>query len=543
MGDECLQIANDACFCVRQLALQGAVAQRYMRESGHLTAVTRTLRMVFHVLSARPAELAGVATVLLQTVGVFVSTSADSAEAAGNAAAVLRDGVLADLVCGDLLQVDNPDPTVLMKALRSLKEVVSAAEGTGLLPLIPSPVAGNDTPRPFDTFISVLLCPSRPFHLQELLGDLIADVLSRNAFVRERLAGELKLAMAAAGDIVGEVSESVRDMEPYLPGSAAARLLVRAAREPCLKDDGALITSSWHTFQIIRLSFLGGQQSIDGSVYTTHGDMFSIIFGVFPRVISLWAHGDSASRNRTLETSLMSLLHLLSEWCSRDASVARSVSSPAVLQELFAAVKQTPSSDWMTVAIRGVSALVLTNALLQLPAVRSSGDDRSALTAPQLMDALASRVGLNVFTQATDDFERGLADPTMKTAAGDPTTSLRSDAPFCENCKAQFQAVREKLVQLWLTQDVASSIPESDTTIASRSGGTSMAGDVAGHFRDLIRMQDRELQDLREKVNGLEEENARLHTLTTDEDKTLLLWKVEALSKQSKALQEQCDQL
>ncbi|CAE7267416.1 unnamed protein product [Symbiodinium pilosum] len=70
-----------------------------------------------------------------------------------------------------------------------------------------------------------------------------------------------------------------------------------------------------------------------------------------------------------------------------------------------------------------------------------------------------------------------------------------------------------------------------------------MAEDVAEHFKDLIKMQDKELRSLRAEVQQLKGENSELRKLTTDEDKTILLWKVGALTKQCKALQAQCDLL
>lgn len=50
------RIAGDACACVLQLAKQGAVAQKYMREAGHITAVTRTLRVVIASLEGSTQE-------------------------------------------------------------------------------------------------------------------------------------------------------------------------------------------------------------------------------------------------------------------------------------------------------------------------------------------------------------------------------------------------------------------------------------------------------------------------------------------------------
>ncbi|CAE7241934.1 unnamed protein product [Symbiodinium natans] len=72
-----LGLAGDACVCVQQLVGQGPVAQKYMREAGHLATVTRTLRCVFAALalqapgscSAWTTGLQAAATVLLDLTG------------------------------------------------------------------------------------------------------------------------------------------------------------------------------------------------------------------------------------------------------------------------------------------------------------------------------------------------------------------------------------------------------------------------------------------------------------------------------------------
>merc|ERR1719473_366269 len=89
------------------------------------------------------------------------------------------------------------------------------------------------------------------------------------------------------------------------------------------------------------------------------------------------------------------------------------------------------------------------------------------------------------------------------------------------------------MVSIWLQDDAGEA---SSRSAADTSGG-------AEQFKDLVKMQDRELQGLRASVEKLQKENERLQKLTTDEDKTLLVWKVEALTKQCEELQSRCDNL
>ncbi|CAJ1347997.1 unnamed protein product [Effrenium voratum] len=137
------------------------------------------------------------------------------------------------------------------------------------------------------------------------------------------------------------------------------------------------------------------------------------------------------------------------------------------------------------------------------------------------MDIIASR-GVETFTRAAEDFQRCLDKPA---------NAQRYHGGFHAWASSQFQKVQDAMVRIWLEQG------------ERERPAQGMAEDVAGHFKDLIKMQDKELRDLRAEVQQLKSENHELRKLTTDEDKTLLLWKVGALTKQCEALQVQCDLL
>ncbi|CAE7737528.1 unnamed protein product, partial [Symbiodinium necroappetens] len=177
--------------------------------------------------------------------------------------------------------------------------------------------------------------------------------------------------------------------------------------------------------------------------------------------------------------SLCSLLQLVAEWCNGCTSASEVLArSPAQLPELVALLEPSTSpSDSQGVHVRGLTALVLGTCLLQLPS-----QEDALVSQGRLMEILAARVGVDAFTRAAE-------------------------------------------VRIWLERGGG----------GAGSPAAGMAEDVAEHFKDLIKMQD--------KVQQLKEENTELRKLTTDEDKTLLLWKVRALTKQCEALQAQSDLL
>ncbi|CAE8625840.1 unnamed protein product, partial [Polarella glacialis] len=101
--------------------------------------------------------------------------------------------------------------------------------------------------------------------------------------------------------------------------------------------------------------------------------------------------------------------------CCRDPScqeAAKAIAgSPAQLPELVALLEPQSGAIPAAVQVRGLAALVLGLCLLALPGEDSPAGSGGALVgATRLMSIIASRIGVDAFTRAADDFQRCLAE-------------------------------------------------------------------------------------------------------------------------------------
>ncbi|CAE8726739.1 unnamed protein product, partial [Polarella glacialis] len=148
-----LGTAAGACACVRNLVGQGSVAQKYMREAGHMVAVTRTLRGSLIVLqtSGGQAQLEAVALTLLDIVAAFVTGS--GGEAAANAKQLLQGASLADLVFQEVLPAPRLSAALRLRAMEVFSDVLAAAAEPVLMCL--TTASSGDTV--LDTLVEMLL--------------------------------------------------------------------------------------------------------------------------------------------------------------------------------------------------------------------------------------------------------------------------------------------------------------------------------------------------------------------------------------------------
>ncbi|CAK9071688.1 unnamed protein product [Durusdinium trenchii] len=188
-----LSLATDACVCVLQLVGQGPVAQKYMREAGHLLALIRSLRAV--VMAAGLTEAGGaswalgvrnVATVLLEAVGSFVSTAGIEAEQ--NSKALVQSTGFVELVC-EVLQY-HFDP-LRLQAVQILTGAVRAAPEPSL-GFFNANIQGGSM---LDFFVATVLGKmSTPLEVRAAIEVLLAAGLERSADVRKALVSALEAA-------------------------------------------------------------------------------------------------------------------------------------------------------------------------------------------------------------------------------------------------------------------------------------------------------------------------------------------------------------
>ncbi|CAE7360052.1 unnamed protein product [Symbiodinium sp. CCMP2592] len=525
-----LSLAGNACVCVQQLVGQGPVAQKYMREAGQLTTLLRTLRCVFGALalqaqdSAWTGGLHAAATVLLDTLAAFVIKA--GSEAAGNAKVMVQSAGLLEMVCVEVLRC----PGLGRLRLRAVEVLAAAlaAEEKMLARLTATEVFERSA---LDFLVPILLGTEEvqaSLELRASIEVLLTTALS-SADVRQVLlrpcmeaaeCSQQEPATAAGSQLLSLLRAADRNPEgsaqkapggstgfDWCPADAntwfAARLL-----ETCLLCDGAL-----------RKALAEPRPSAEQA----SGSLLSEALGPLAGLARAWRSQAAPAALGDPSASLCAMLQLVAEWCNGCASAAEVLARSPALPELVALLEpSTPSPAPSGAHVRGLTALVLGTCLLEIPA-----QEDALVSQGRLMEILASRVGVDAFTRAAEEFLRCLNVDSCSGSA----CLRRYPIGFSAAVARRFQQVQEAMVRIWLERGTGS--PASAV----------MAEDVAEHFKDLIKMQDKELRSLRAEVRQLKEENTELRKLTTDEDKTLLLWKVTALTKQCEALQAQCDLL
>ena len=293
----------------------------------------------------------------------------------------------------------------------------------------------------------------------------------------------------------------------WCPADANTWFAVRLL-ETCLLRDGAL-----------RKALAEPRPSAE------QGSLLSEVLGPLAGLARAWRSQAAQAAVGNPSASLCALLQLVAEWCNGCTSAAEVLARSPALPELVALLEpSTPSPASSGAHVRGLTALVLGTCLLELP-----HKEDALVSQGRLMEILSGRVGVDAFTRAAEEF---LLCLNVDSCSGSaclrryPIGFRRRRRGASSRCKRPWSASG------W-----------SEACLEGSPASAAMAEDVAEHFKDLIKMQDKELRSLRVELRQLKEENTELRKLTADEDKTLLLWKVTALTKQCEALQAQCDLL
>ncbi|CAE7655270.1 imp4 [Symbiodinium sp. CCMP2456] len=527
-----LSLAGNACVCVQQLVGQGPVAQKYMREAGHLTTVLRTLRCFFGALalqaegSAWTSGLHAAATVLLDTLAAFVMKA--GSEAAGNSKVLVQSrGGLLEMVCMEVLPCPGLGP-LRLRAVEVLAGALAAAEEKTLASLTQTQVDRSA----MDVLVSILLGSEEVqaslelrASIEVLLTTAVSGADVRQVLLRPCL--EEGPATAAGSQLLSVLRAADRPK-----GSAPAGGGCGGGGFDWFPADG----NTWFAARLLETCLLcdGGLRKALAEPRTSASEqgssLLTEVLGPLAGLARAWR--SQAAQELTSQSekavvgdpsaSLCALLQLVAEWCNGCTSAAEVLArSPAQLPELVALLEPSTSPSHGA-HVRGLTALVLGTCLLQLPS-----QEDALVSQGRLMEILAARVGVDAFTRAAEEFLRCL---NVDTSA---SRLRRYPVGFPAVAARRFQEIQEAMVRIWLERGAGG--------VGSPAAG--MAEDVAEHFKDLIKMQDKELRSLRAEVQQLKEENTELRKLTTDEDKTLLLWKVGALTKQCEALQAQSDLL
>ncbi|CAJ1344411.1 unnamed protein product, partial [Effrenium voratum] len=268
-------LAVDACVCVKQLVGQGPVAQKYMREAGHLLTLTRTLHSVFAALGLSEANewtsgLRNVATTLLECLATFVAKASN--EAADNSKAIVQSG-LVDLVCQEVLPYPRLDPL----RLQAVEVLAGAAKVVPTVAFLQAPLQSGTV---LDLLVAALL-EANVSELRTGLEGLLMTSIERSQDVRQALVHMFQ--EDSTGGLLRALTEiSAKSVEPSNTWFSA-RLLGHCLRcEPELRGQLARPES---------------------------GASLSSLLGPTTALARAWRSEAHA------EMCLCALLQLLAEWC------------------------------------------------------------------------------------------------------------------------------------------------------------------------------------------------------------------------------------
>jgi len=175
--------------------------------------------------------------------------------------------------------------------------------------------------------------------------------------------------------------------------------------------------------------------------------------------------------------------------------------------------------------IAGISALLMGTCL---QAASGSGEaDDGGTGGPALMTLIAQRVGIEAFQRRIDRLWRSAV--LQKPPRGF-VDFCWYDAEFRTFVRNQQQAVQRRMVKLYVAEGVG-------------GGGAALSEDVADHYKQLIRVQDSDLREVRRENEQLRGEVEAFMQRSLQASSFALVDKMTAMQLENEALHAEVEQL
>lgn len=521
------KVARDLLQCLMNI-VGNSTCQKYLRETDGAASLVSAISVA---VAGRPSEeddeederpeipgesrWACLSLLVDAALSLASPPDAAEAEAEANRLALVKAGAL-DL-CRHLSdpQLAEAAQLMLVRLFQSLEKCPQAADrlqsfGRGK----------QDSGRPllFD-LAAVLLGPVTRLSLRNALGRVLCRCVARHASLQSFLCSSLSPELQAD-------SPEVRP---------AGRLLVDVLEAACLSGGGgsASVEVSWFALSLL-LAMMRGNASVQSACTTMPVLIPSdagpaktfqeLLFAAFSATVrkSLASHDQEAedlmSGPSHEVSTLLGFLKLLLYWLATCPSVLGSFATSPVMIPL--AIDLTcldgRCGPFCRTQIEGLACLVM-------GACIKAEHTEADVTA--LMSLIARRVGIEAYQHKVESLWRS-------EALQRPPRGL---AEFrCYNghyrifVREQQRAVQRRMVQLY---------------VAEGSGGGGLSEDVAEHYKQLIRVQDADLREVRHENEQLRSEVEAFMKRTLKASSAALADKADALEMENKALHLEVNEL
>lgn len=443
-------------------------------------------------------------------------------EASANQARLIRDGTLG--LCQYLL-----DARVALQAKLRLAQLLEALEPCAL-----AAMAFQSYDRgapPLFILAESLLGASTPLVLRCALGRVLGRVLARHAKLQDFICGSLTPQLEvevppggvqpAGRQVVGLLEDAAAgQLEPerfwfalqitlaMLTANADVQSFCTALPVAVPSDAGpaeTFLELMLRVFSAVAracISGLGSRQDVDGSLGSPESDGTTLDFE-HPAV------------------ALVGSLKLLTYWlASCPAALVPFATSPVTVPLVVDLTSLGAGcGPYFQSQIEGLASLLL--------GICIKAED-SDVDAASLMALVAGRVGIEAFQQKVDRLWR--SEPLQKPARGLAEARLYSGR-FRTFVKEQKMSVQRRMVQLYVVGGVGN------------DGKGALSEDVADHYKQIIRVQDTELREVRKENEHLRREVENFMVRSLHASSAALSEKANALQAETEALHVEVGQL
>ncbi|CAK0866791.1 unnamed protein product, partial [Prorocentrum cordatum] len=532
--------------------LGNATCQRYVREAGGMSSLVAAMAMA---ISGRPAEdgpeggpvdeddvlLAQMADMvpeesrwaclgLLADAALLLAGS--QAEATANQQALVRAGALG--LCRHVLdgQPGGPPRASQAMALAAKLRLVHLLEALEASPLAARALAayGEEEPPLLFLLTRAVVGPGVPLGLRSAVGRVLGRTLARHAELQSLVCSSLSPQL---------------EQEPGASAAPAGRQVVEVLEAAAAeRPDGVRLWFSLH----LLLAMLHGNEAVQtacGSLpVAVPGEedagpaetLLALLMRVFPacaRACSAAAAvaeadgapvpGPESVRElgpQSPAAGLLAVMKVLAYWMSRcSAPLQLFASSPVAMP---AAIELTTFSEqlgaFFKLQVEGLAGVLMG---VCIKAEQGEVDVKS------LMAFVARKVGIEEFEQKVERLWR--SEALQKPPRG--LAEFRwYGGRYREFVRETQQAVKRRMVQLYVAEGVG-------------GGASALSEDVADHYKQLIRVQDSELREVRKENEGLRSEVEAFMRRALQASSAALAEKTAALQEENAALHAELDQL
>lgn len=499
------KVARDLLQCLINV-VGNATCQKYLRETNGAASIVSAISMAVTGKSEeeddeyekRETEHRWSCLSMLVDASLALAQS-DQAEA--NRLALVKAGAL------ELLQ-HLADPMAEVPQLR-LVQLFEALEPCPQAAERLQSFARRRAPLLFD-LVAVLLGPVTPLTLRNALGRVLCRCIARHSSLQSFFCSSLG----------PELQEEPNEATP------AGRLVVDLL-EVAARGGGASPEALWFALQLLLATLIGNASvqsacmampvSIpsDAGPAETFQELLFRAFSAMARTVAAHDEAEPDMTRPNEAASLVGFLKLVLYWLANCPSVLSNFAmSPVMIPVVMDLTAFSCAAAFYTVQVQGLACLVMGACIMS---EREAAEDSMTL--------ISQRIGIETFQQKVECLWRSEALQRPARSLGD---FRWFNGHYRQFVRGHQRAVQRRMVQLYVSQGV---------------GGSGLSEDVAEHYKQLIRVQDEELREVRHENEQLRSEVEAFMTRSLKASSAALADKADALEMENKALHLEVEQL